>query len=114
MHVFGGYFHAICQRILEHHGEIHHPQYCPFGLFRAKDGWVSIACPNQYFWQVLAEAIGRPDMSLDARYINNKVRGEHREEVNSAIEGFTCRHTTSELSEILGGKIAFGHMPAVA
>lgn len=108
---------SICERIIHQYSYSgiapgpegnHHPLLCPFGLFRAKDGWVSIACPNENFWEILTQAMGRPEMASDPRFNSNNVRARHREEVVSAIEGFTRRHTKRELTELLGGKIAYG------
>lgn len=108
---------AICERILHQHSYAgvvarpegnHHPLLCPFGLFKAVDGWVSIACPNESFWHILTAAMGRPEMATDPRYINNNARVGNRAEVVAAIEEFTGRHTKQALKEILGGRIAFG------
>ena len=59
---------ALCERIVYQHsydGTVpgpegnSHPLLCPFGLFPASDGWVSIACPRDHFWKILAENMGR-------------------------------------------------------
>lgn len=85
-----------------------HPLLSPFGLFRARDGWVSIACPNDDFWQVLAAAIERPELSTDPQFATNAARVRNIDAVVDAIEGFTRRHTKAFLVRTLGGKIPFG------
>ncbi|NKF25186.1 CoA transferase [Pseudomonas sp. BGM005] len=108
---------SVCERIVHQYSYRgvapgpegnHHPLLCPFGLFRAKDGWVAIACPNENFWEILTQVMGRPEMASDPRFKNNNARANNREEVVSAIEAFTQQRSKGELTELLGGKIAYG------
>jgi crotonobetainyl-CoA:carnitine CoA-transferase CaiB-like acyl-CoA transferase len=69
---------------------------------------VAIACPNESFWEILTKAMGRPELASDPRFKNNAERAKHREEVVSAIEAFTQHLSKQELTELLGGKIAYG------
>ena len=85
-----------------------HPLLCPFGLFPAKDGWVSIACPDERLWGQLAQTIGRPEMAQDPRYATNPARVAHTGEVIAAVEAFTRVRTKAELARILGGITPFG------
>jgi len=86
----------------------HHPLLCPFGLFRAKDGWVSIACPNEKFWEILTRLLGRPELASDPRIGLNDQRLEHRQEIIDFVEAFTMPRTRAEIAEVLGGHIPFG------
>src|SRR5690606_6914250 len=61
---------ALCERIVYQHsftGQVpqpegnSHPIFVPFGVFRALDGWVSIACPVDDFWRQLCVIMGRPE-----------------------------------------------------
>jgi crotonobetainyl-CoA:carnitine CoA-transferase CaiB-like acyl-CoA transferase len=108
---------AFCERIIYQYsytGEVPkpegngHPLLCPFGLFPAADGWVSIACPGDHFWAFLARAIGRDDMIADERFRSNNARVENCDAVIGAISAWTCRLTKHELIERLGGHIPFG------
>ncbi|TNF83698.1 CoA transferase [Pseudomonas sp. ICMP22404] len=108
---------SVCERIVHQYSYRgvapgpegnHHPLLCPFGLFQAKDGWVAIACPNESFWEILTQVMGRPEMASDPRFKNNNARASNREEVVSAIEAFTQLHSKGKLTELLGGKIAYG------
>jgi crotonobetainyl-CoA:carnitine CoA-transferase CaiB-like acyl-CoA transferase len=85
-----------------------HPLLCPFGLFPASDGWVSIACPDEKLWAQLARLIGRPEMAEDPRYATNPARVQHCDEVIGAVGAFTQRHTKAELAGKLGGVTPFG------
>ncbi len=85
-----------------------HPLLCPFGLFPAKDGWVSIACPQDHFWKILVDAMGRPELAADERYALNPSRVKHNAEVVALVSGWTRTLTKVQLAQVLGGKIPFG------
>lgn len=85
-----------------------HPLLCPFGLFPAKDGFVSLGVPNDRFWALLVARMGRPDWATDPRYATNDARLTHRDEVEDAVGAWSSRHTKRELAEQFGGEIPFG------
>ncbi len=108
---------AFCERIIYQHSYIDdvphpegnaHPLLCPFGIFPAKDGWVSVACPGEDFWGFLAKVMGREDMIDDPRYRTNNDRAAHGAEVVEAVSAWTAKHTKDELTAILGGQIPYG------
>ena len=114
---------ALCERIVYQHsydGTVpgpegnSHPLLCPFGLFPAKDGWVSIACPRDHFWKILAENMGRAELGEDDRYALNAERVERNAEVVELVSGWTKTLTKKQLAECLGGKIPFGPVNNVA
>jgi crotonobetainyl-CoA:carnitine CoA-transferase CaiB-like acyl-CoA transferase len=74
---------AVCERIVcqtSYTGVVPTPEcnrdplICPFGLFRASDGYVFIACPHNDFWQKLATAIDRPELIKDEAFATNAAR----------------------------------------
>ena len=78
---------ALCERIVYQYsytGEIPRPRgngqpnLCPFDVFPAADGHVTIAAPTADHWRSLCEIIGRPELGLDDRDKNNYARIEHR------------------------------------
>lgn len=114
---------ALCERIVYQHsydGVVPgpegnaHPLLCPFGLFPAKDGWVSIACPKDHFWIILTEAMGRPELGEDERYALNIARVQRNAEVVAMVGDWTSTLTKKELIDKLGGKIPFGPVNNVA
>lgn len=114
---------ALCERIVYQHsydGAVpgpegnSHPLLCPFGLFPAKDGWVSIACPRDHFWKILAENMGKPEFGEDERYALNAARVARNAEVVEMVGGWTKTLTKKQLAECLGGKIPFGPVNNVA
>jgi formyl-CoA transferase len=85
-----------------------HPLLCPFGLFPASDGHVSIGVPKDSFWRPLAEAMGRPELADHPNYATNEARMRRRDEVNALVAAWTALHTKQELAAACGGKIPFG------
>lgn len=113
---------ALCERIFHQHaytGQVAtpegnaHPLLCPFGMFPAKDGWVSIACPRDNFWEILANIMGHPEWAHDPRYETNVERTKRNGEVIAMISAWSERYTKAELSGLLGGKIPFGPVQTV-
>ncbi len=108
---------AVCERIIFQFSTTgiapkteggSHPLLCPFGLFPAKDGFVSLGVPKDAFWEPLAQIMDRADLTDDPRYATNAARLERRDEVNALIGEWTARRTKQELMEALGGKVPFG------
>lgn len=108
---------ALCERLVHQYsyaGEVAgpegngHPLLCPFGLFRAADGWVAIGCPTDKFWVELATAIGRPELATDPGWATNTARLGRRGEVTSLIESFTGHRSKTALKALFGGRVPFG------
>ncbi|MDP6344201.1 MAG: CoA transferase [Alphaproteobacteria bacterium] len=114
---------ALCERIVHQHsygGVVPgpegnaHPLLCPFGMFPAKDGWISIACPRDHFWVILTEIMGRPELGTDPHYLENVDRSARNDEVVAIVSDWTRELTKAELIELLGGKVPFGPVNTVA
>lgn len=86
----------------------HHPLICPFGMFPASDGWISIACPQDHFWRALCEKLGMSEAAEDERFASMPGRVEHRVDCERAIADHTAKLTKSELADLLGGQLPFG------
>lgn len=108
---------AVCERLVFQYSVTglppgtegnHHPLVCPFGLFPARDGHVSIGVPKDEFWGPLMSAMGMPELAHDERYATNTARMERRQEVIDFITEWTAMRTKKELSEIFGDKVPFG------
>jgi formyl-CoA transferase len=85
-----------------------HPLLCPFGLFPARDGYVSLSAPNDKFWELLAKRMGRPELATDPRYATGEARNANRDEVEAIVSAWTSARDKSEISAALGGEIPFG------
>ena len=107
---------AVCERVVYQYsvtGQVPgpegngHPLLCPFGLFPASDGWVSLGVPNDRFWVPLTQKMGQPELALDSRYRTNDDRIAQRADVETLVGQWTSRHTRAELTALLGGEIPF-------
>ncbi|MDB5820822.1 MAG: hypothetical protein JWQ11_4462 [Rhizobacter sp.] len=108
---------ALCERtvhqnsfqdVIPHPEGNRHPLLAPFGLFRAKDGFVTMAAHFDSWWAKLCDLIGRPDMATDVRTATAPARVANRDYVYDQLELYTMQHTKKELSAVLGGKVPFG------
>lgn len=108
---------AVCERLVYQHsylGVVAHPEgnahplLCPFGMFPATDGHVTVACPIESFWADLCRIMGRPDLVTDARFATNAARVANSAETLRLVTEFTSRHSKQELVARLGGQIPFG------
>ena len=48
-----------------------------YRLYRAKTGWVFLACPFEEEWEALCRAIDRPDLRDDPRFATREARENH-------------------------------------
>ncbi len=108
---------AFCERIIPQYsytGEVPglegnaHPTLCPFGVFRAKDGHVAIACPGDHFWANLCTEMERPELIEDERFQKNYNRVQNNDETLALINAWTSTLTKADLEKKLGGKLPFG------
>lgn len=114
---------ALCERIVHQHsytGSVpgrqgnDHPLLCPFDVFRAADGWVTIASPSDSHWRTLCHAIGRPEMGDDPRFARNEDRLERAGEVRDVVGGWTASRTRAQILDVLGGRFPIAPVNDVA
>ena len=114
---------ALCERtiyqnayqgLVPHPDGNRHPLLSPFGLFKAKDGFVTLAAHFDAWWAKLCELIGRADLVSDPRCASAEARVANRDFVYGQLELFTAAHTKAELASLLGGQIPFGPVNNVA
>jgi crotonobetainyl-CoA:carnitine CoA-transferase CaiB-like acyl-CoA transferase len=114
---------ALCERTVHQNsfGDLvpypegnRHPMLSPFGLFRAKDGFVTLAAPFDAWWVKLCTCIGREDLIADPRSATTDARAANRDFVYDELELYTSVRTKKELTEVLGGIIPFGAVYNVA
>jgi crotonobetainyl-CoA:carnitine CoA-transferase CaiB-like acyl-CoA transferase len=73
------------------------PRLAPFGMYRMKDGYVSICAPTEGFAHALFHAIGRAEMITDLRFGTRDARVLNVTEVDEIVESFTCSRTNAEV-----------------
>lgn len=108
---------SICERIVHqrafqglnpHPEGNRHPLLAPFGMLKARDGWVTIAAHTDEFWKTLCGLMGRKDLVEDPRMATRQSRVDNKDAVYDAVGAFVGRHTKQQLKDLLGGKIPFG------
>jgi crotonobetainyl-CoA:carnitine CoA-transferase CaiB-like acyl-CoA transferase len=78
-----------------------HPSIVPFQNFPTADGWIVVACPKQKFWELLCEAIERPDLAFDPRFADFAGRNENRAALVPELRRSFQARTTDEWLAIL-------------
>lgn len=91
-----------------------HPILCPFGVFPARDGQVTIGCPRDSFWKELVTIMGHPELASDPRFDTNNNRLAHRAETVAIVEDWTRARTKAEISQALGVRVPFGPVNTAA
>jgi crotonobetainyl-CoA:carnitine CoA-transferase CaiB-like acyl-CoA transferase len=108
---------ALCERIIysrsasgrtPHPEGNHHPMLSPFGIYPAKDGWVTLACHATPFWTQLCAALDLPELAEDPRFATQHSRTTNRRAVEAALTVRTAVFTKAELIQRLGGVVPFG------
>jgi crotonobetainyl-CoA:carnitine CoA-transferase CaiB-like acyl-CoA transferase len=108
---------AVCERMIWQHsvqGLVpgpegnHHPFLCPFGMFPARDGWITVAAHQDEFFRRLADAIDAPHLPDNPRYLGWPERSANRVELIAELSEHTRRLSKADLAKRLGGLIAFG------
>lgn len=107
---------AVCERIMHQHSFAqtlpvpegnHHPLLCPFGMFPAKDGFVTIAAHADTHFPILCRLIDRPEMAADPKNLTVQDRRANQEAIIAAVSAFTRQRTKQELLKHLGGQVPF-------
>lgn len=78
-----------------------HPSIVPFQAFPSQDGWLVVACAKEKFWARLADAIGRPELAVDARFDSFATRRANRDELTDILEGAFRSETTDFWMDLL-------------
>lgn len=69
--------------ITRHRAGTEHPSVVPYGAYRARDGYITIAAASDHVWRRLTEAMGTPDLA--EQYPTNEDRLAHRSDVSRHI-----------------------------
>jgi crotonobetainyl-CoA:carnitine CoA-transferase CaiB-like acyl-CoA transferase len=78
-----------------------HPSIVPYQLFEAADGRIVVTASNDGLWLKLCEAIDRPDLSADKRFLTNPGRVANREILVPILEQLFASQTADTWVERL-------------
>jgi crotonobetainyl-CoA:carnitine CoA-transferase CaiB-like acyl-CoA transferase len=78
-----------------------HPSIVPFQAFETADGWITVACAKQKFWELLCQALGRPELAQDDRFTDFAARNRNRDELLPILREDFRRHPTAHWLDVL-------------
>lgn len=68
----------------------------PAGVYRTRDGWITVTLSKDEHFVGLCRAIGRPELASDPRYRNFELRADHRAELVAQVAAELERSDTAE------------------
>lgn len=86
----------------------HHPFLCPFGMFPAADGFVTIAAHSPDFFAALCTSLDAPELTADRRFASVQLRSTNRLALIAELGAVTSRFSKADMVARLGGKLPFG------
>lgn len=79
----------------------HHPINAPYGVFKTRDGYVTLGATGDKRWRTFCEVLGAPEWLEDPRFATNGARFENRDLLAQLIEEKLQAHTSDEWEQIL-------------
>ncbi len=74
------------------------PLAAPRNVYRARDErWIAMSCSAQSVFERSCAVIGREDLITDPRYIDNRARNTHSEELDVIFGGWIGEHDSEEV-----------------
>ena len=69
----------------------------PYNVYPTIDGAIALTCTAEEHWTNLANAMARPELIADPRYVDNTSRSAHLDEVDEIVETWTAPLTKHEV-----------------
>lgn len=73
----------------------------PTDSFRSKDGMFVISAANDKLWQGVCQAMGRPEVAFEERFLTNPKRVENHAAIKEIIEKWSTTLSSREVVDIL-------------
>lgn len=73
----------------------------PYNVYPTKDGYIAIICVGEAHWKSLLNAIQRPELAADPRFIDLKSRVANIDAVDEIVGAFTAGYDKEELFQLL-------------
>ena len=81
----------------------------PYKAYRAADKYLIIAAGNDALFRRLTDAVGRPEWSKDARFVDNASRVAHRDALNAMIDELVLQQPAGHWLALLDAAgVAYG------
>ncbi|MBI2875471.1 MAG: CoA transferase [Candidatus Tectomicrobia bacterium] len=80
-----------------------HPNLVPYQAFKTQDGYLIVAIFTEDFWRQFCQALERPELLSDPRFVDNAHRAKHRQELIPILEAIMAERTTEAWCQRLQG-----------
>ena len=78
-----------------------HPSITPFQAFATADGYMIIAAGNDGLYRKLCDALARPELASDPRFLTNDLRARNGDELRALIEPLLLSKPTAAWIKLL-------------
>jgi crotonobetainyl-CoA:carnitine CoA-transferase CaiB-like acyl-CoA transferase len=79
-----------------------HPSTVPFNVYRARDGWITVAAVAPREWLNVLRTLGCPELASDPRFDPSAAsRRAHRGEIDALVQEWVGQRTAAEAVEML-------------
>ncbi|MCW8889770.1 MAG: CoA transferase [Sedimenticola sp.] len=78
-----------------------HPNIVPYQALPTRDGFIMLAVGNDRQFVACCEVLGRSDLAIDPRFLTNRQRVQHRDQLIPLLESCFKTKTTAEWSGLL-------------
>lgn len=82
-------------------GRSAHPSLVPFQAFNTADRWIVVACAKEKFFPRLAQALGRPELASDPRFVSFADRRANADQLQSILDAIFAGGTAAEWLTLL-------------
>lgn len=76
-------------------------EFVPYGVFETSDSHLALVVVRDHHWKGLCDAIDRPDLATDDRFVDTPSRREHRAGLRAILEHELTEKTTSEWFDLM-------------
>ena len=73
-----------------------HAQIAPYQTFATQDGWIILAIGNDQQWKRFCNAVDRPDLAKDQRFLTNQGRVQLRDVLVPLVANVIATRTTAD------------------
>jgi crotonobetainyl-CoA:carnitine CoA-transferase CaiB-like acyl-CoA transferase len=81
----------------------------PSDIFKAKDGWITVAVNGDPLFRRVCKLIGAPEWLADARFASDKARGDHGEAISERVGAWVAARTSAEaIAAFEGARVPAG------
>src|SRR5687768_10029263 len=74
-----------------------HPMNAPYAAFRCRDGYFALAAGTNKLWESTCEAIGRPELAREARFVTPTLRAQNQDALREVLEAEFAKHDAVDL-----------------